>query len=407
VKRGIIPILLFFALCPVFSSPLRLGLYQTFPTGVGDVVTTALEAISSFPDESQTLLSLNRGRDERAFDSTSLKSVHDAYYNEKDIPDAKEFEYTPYTYGEGVIVNIKSESYFEENIADPDALLYMLSLNDLDMLFILSGSSMGQLVSYELNAYDGEERIPVCSGIVREGDERNALPDVMVSLVRIFHPGKGLLSSSRLKVGTTITIDGIALDMVEDFHLLDEGAYGLKLTLYGHEDEYSVIEVKSGEIAYPESAMKELGARAEHISAVPSFATISVPGDGAIPSPLSFNLTGMAPYTVSAEGFMPSSRIMGKSEGATLSVISLKPEWMDDADRLKDSKKSMYRSLRNALISVGFIAGMTAIQNIYPSRDDDVINPIKVTVTGAGIVLVLDFLRTCAEYYETAKETYN
>ena len=85
--------------------------------------------------------------------------------------------------------------------------------------------------------------------------------------------------------------------------------------------------------------------------------------------------------------------------------MTLKPQWMAGDGRVRDAKEEMYTSLRNTILSFALYVAASSIANIYP-QTAGWINPVGTLSAGISVINLLDFIRDCFVYYDTARQVY-
>ena len=171
-----------------------------------------------------------------------------------------------------------------------------------------------------------------------------------------------------------------------------------------HRLSYIVPGYKTKEIAiFVDSALTDVDLDLEKqesatliYSAIPYDAKVYYNGhklDGRMISDLDYPFT----LTATREGF--STYSLQSLTPITNLTISLKPDWMDSVDLVKNAKSDFYCSLFATLISFGGYVASQTITNLAPSYN---LMPVSVVLGGISLVSLVNMVDSMFEYFNSA-----
>lgn len=407
MKKWSLVILLSMILLSLSASAPRIGLYDLSDGLLLEDVRSAVNLLSSSESARPYLEDVNRAKDEIAFRIDKEKSIHSALESGNEIPSDEEFTYESYTDKE--VISIDRTAYYDDFLSEgsAEAVNQLLRDGNYDLILIISAEHYGQVVSYSLDlaTRNGVEELGDSMFISTE--QRSHVDDIIRLLSKRIAPDAGFVSVADFPSGASFALDGEAISFSDGLVVLAPGEYTLSAAATGYVDVDIPFTVESGENTTVSYEMERVPFTPVTFASVPSDALFSISGLDGVPMPFTLReSTFPVIATVSKEGFMTS--LIQISESSDIYTVKLRPEWMNDEDRVSRAKKNMYSSLRNTLLSLGAVAAVEAIGAVYPSvdGDDSMLVPVRAVTIGISIITLVDLVRNLGIYYSTARESY-
>ena len=80
--------------------------------------------------------------------------------------------------------------------------------------------------------------------------------------------------------------------------------------------------------------------------------------------------------------------------------ISLRPEWMENEDIVKDAKDRFYRNLLTTLVSFGCYVASGSLEDIYPEAE---FSPVTGMLAGFSFVGLVELFDSMFDYFQAAR----
>lgn len=362
--------ILIIALIPLSASSLRVGLYNV-PKELSNEVASALELFLSNDFRSSKLDELCYNRLNGAFEKEEDLKIHKALIEEKTPAERSTFEYKEFDIIECIEIseNSLNDAILSKNI---DALNYIKSYNELDLIFIYSVDIDGPLSFIELFVFDGTVN-GVLDSVFLTHEEPSFYENILLELGKIYYPEVAFvrengnlkpvnaeLSEYELKPGEITEIEAEGVEIVEHSQLLFSIPYDAKLSVFAIDSSALPIWINSSE-------------------------------DDLIVS-------------LNKDGFEGRVFQLDNSQDS-VHALRLTPQWIKEDGVLKSAKDDFYRALRNTFLCFSLYAISSTINNI----NSDIApwgDIIKSATAGISIVSLINLIKSCGVYYNRAKETY-
>ncbi len=378
MRKSILFLLLILIAVPLYSEALRVGLYGV-PSYLEEDVKASLSAYTDAGIRSDYLESAVKERLEKDAEKQAKEKDHSLLISEKEREERKDLEFSGPDKTEFVTVtpDERIRTLFED--LDERALEYVRNHEDLDLMIIFRSESEGQIVFLDSFISDPQVRPFISTAHIK-----NSPPELYDEFTLRFHE---------------LYFDGAGFIRREGGHL--------KPVLPGeYESDGIAYTVEAGEEVSLFSETMEGTERTYTLFSIPYDASLSVFALDGVSLPLSVKSDeDNVILSLSKPGFLSDTYQLSSST-PPVSALSLRPEWMGREGRLKEAKDDFYRALRDTFLSFSLYAVSSSLLKIYPDKMETW-GPLMTSFTaGVSVVSLMNLIKTCGEYYRTAKETY-
>ena len=404
-------LILLLIMMPLSASTLKIGIYDKSTLSFSSDITQAINLLLQSDNTTAFFTLLNREKDERLFNISEEVKKHNALSKETNVSERGSFVYLSYLdeKEKSNISMIERTSTFDEFLFESktEAGNYLLSLNDLDIAFLIEGEKSGQVASYSLYAVTYNEIRHLGDSLYLLTEPSSRFESILKLLASYIAPNAGFVRFVSAPPNSVFFVDSVKSSPQDRMLLLTEGEHSLEIFAPGYENYSSTLVVNKGQLTSLKIEMVRSAFTPITFSALPPSSLFYFAGLDGVKMPFTLEeATYPLIATVSSDGYLSSTIQLNSS--SALHEVKLRPEWMGSDERVTDAKKAMYRSFRNTLISLGAVAAVGAIEAVYSSdlTDNNIYMPIKAVTIGISVVSLFDLVRNLAIYYNTAKETY-
>lgn len=386
-------------------SSLRVGyIMQMDESNFSTLFSSALDLVFSSALSEESLVALVQNREDLERKSEADKKYHDALNSEK-------FD-SEYTLEESVssvesveIKAIETPSYFDFSTNDPLQAQHVLKTEKLDLLFVISGSSLSSLLDYTIDYYS----LNTSKELVNRLAITHKLNNEFLSLVQVlssnFLAEYAYLQINNAPVSIKVTMEDVEQTIDNSLIFVKPGVHTVLFTADAKKPYTEVIEVGNGQVLNLDIRLEDYIYPSLTLSVVPAFGLLSVQGKTPTLGEY-FQESQKLPFVINGEAKGFGDRNLQVNNPIVYDRIELKPEWMQKDERLKKAKDEMYKALRNTLLSFGSSVLISSLENIYPEQVLSYSAPIKLTFTSISIISLIDFIYKSSKYYHVAEQTY-
>jgi len=366
--------------------------------------SSALDLVFSSALSEESLVALVQNREDLERKAEADKKYHDALNSEK-------FD-SEYTLEESVssvesveIKAIETPSYFDFSTNDPLQAQHVLKTEKLDLLFVISGSSLSSLLDYTIDYYS----LNTSKELVNRLAITHKLNNEFLSLVQVlssnFLAEYAYLQINNAPVSIKVTMEDVEQTIDNSLIFVKPGVHTVLFTADAKKPYTEVIEVGNGQVLNLDIRLEDYIYPSLTLSVVPAFGLLSVQGKTPTLGEY-FQESQKLPFVINGEAKGFGDRNLQVNNPIVYDRIELKPEWMQKDERLKKAKDEMYKALRNTLLSFGSSVLISSLENIYPEQVLSYSAPIKLTFTSISIISLIDFIYKSSKYYHVAEQTY-
>lgn len=386
-------------------SSLRVGyIMQMDESNFSTLFSSALDLVFSSALSEESLVALVQNREDLERKAEADKKYHDALNSEK-------FD-AEYTLEESVssvesveIKAIETPSYFDFSTNDPLQAQHVLKTEKLDLLFVISGSSLSSLLDYTIDYYS----LNTSKELVNRLAITHKLNNEFLSLVQVlssnFLAEYAYLQINNAPVSIKVTMEDVEQTIDNSLIFVKPGVHTVLFTADAKKPYTEVIEVGNGQVLNLDIRLEDYIYPSLTLSVVPAFGLLSVQGKTPTLGEY-FQESQKLPFVINGEAKGFGDRNLQVNNPIVYDRIELKPEWMQKDERLKKAKDEMYKALRNTLLSFGSSVLISSLENIYPEQVLSYSAPIKLTFTSISIISLIDFIYKSSKYYHVAEQTY-
>lgn len=386
-------------------SSLRVGyIMQMDESNFSTLFSSALDLVFSSALSEESLVALVQNREDLERKAEADKKYHDALNSEK-------FD-SEYTLEESVssvesveIKAIETPSYFDFSTNDPLQAQHVLKTEKLDLLFVISGSSLSSLLDYTIDYYS----LNTSKELVNRLAITHKLNNEFLSLVQVlssnFLAEYAYLQINNAPVSIKVTMEDVEQTIDNSLIFVKPGVHTVLFTADAKKPYTEVIEVGNGQVLNLDIRLEDYIYPSLTLSVVPAFGLLSVQGKTPTLGEY-FQESQKLPFVINGEAKGFGDRNLQVNNPIVYDRIELKPEWMQKDERLKKAKDEMYKALRNTLLSFGSSVLISSLENIYPEQVLSYSAPIKLTFTSISIISLIDFIYKSSKYYHVAEQTY-
>ncbi len=407
VKTSVLCLLFIFFSISLSASALNVG-YSALGNGVDDIEIfsrTCLETAFLLLPRSDRLEDINHARYTAESDRAFLEYLHDCFVREREKGDFSLPEYTPYYEEEEKFLLIRTVAA-EEFLSSRNMVMleHVSRLHSLDVFFSFMISSEGEVSTLEVYMYADGKIEELFSSLYITGRLEEEMPSVMAEILSCFAPSHTLVSAEAFPSSRFFIDEATEVFPVSGWLLVPSSLSGMRICTDGYYDLQAAIKPGQNGVSYLEGSLTELPRGSITVTAHPYASQASLFGleIPQLPQTLSFD-SGVLIMTVSNDGF--ESEHLQLTGGSSFYSVTLKPQWMAEGSRVLDAKEDMYRSLRNTILSFALYVAAGSIANIYP-QTESWIGPAGAISAGICVINLLDFVRDCLVYYDTARQVY-
>lgn len=406
-KTAVSCLLFVFFSVSLCASALNIGYAAGGNSGedVEGFAASCLDTVFSLLPPSRTLSDINYARYIEESERQVLEDMHDDYASERENGESSPSAYSPYYEGDENFILIPVDAGDEFlSLRDPAMLEHVSRSDSLDLFFAFISSSEDGISSLDVYMYAGGKVTELYSSLYVDGTLEDELPSLMASVVSVLAPSSVLVDVRNFTNAHFFTDDDTELFPYSSWLLLPSSVTGVRISAAGYYDLYADIVPSEDGTAVIEGKLQSIPGGSITVTAHPysadaSLFAVDLP---ALPRTLSFE-SGALIMSVSAEGF--ESENLQITPGTSFYSVSLKPQWMAEDGRVRGAKEEMYTSLRNTILSFALYVAANSIANIYPQAAGW-INPVGTISAGISVINLLDFIRDCFVYYDTARQVY-
>lgn len=368
-------IILIFTLIPLSATSLRVGFFDV-PKEIIDDIVGSFELFLSSGFRSAKLDELCASRlTEKDKKDNELK-IHEALSQEKTLSEKESFEYIEFDSIESVEIdnNNLRPSILNKNI---DALNYLKSYYELDLIFVYSLAQDGALSFIELSLFDEDVKTLIDS-VYLTVEKPSYYEDLLLSIGKIYYP-----NVAWIKEGETLT------------------AVDSSLSEYKNKE----VKLSSGVITVFEEEKIERKEHSQLLFSIPCDASLSVFAiqNSALPLWVKSSEPDLI-LSLSRDGFEGSVFQLDNSHDGVY-ALNLRPKWVKEDGVLKSAKDDFYRAFRDTFLAFSLYAISSSITNIN-SDIAPLGDIIKTATAGVSFVSLINLIKCCGTYYNRAKETY-
>nr|MCR5731329.1 hypothetical protein [Sphaerochaetaceae bacterium] len=200
-----------------------------------------------------------------------------------------------------------------------------------------------------------------------------------------------------------IMMDDESLFYLNDRLILPEGKNVIRVIPYEKEEKIITLNIEAGKIAVISDLFEKIHTAPLTIASVPYGADIEILGDSYKAPFYLEEAPKPTILTVSNPGFKTS--VLQLNDDKQLYTSYLRPEWSGKEGEVKNSKKRLYKAIRNTLLALGANSIVRASYAIWPERKNE-LRPLNAITLGFGVMGILSIFHSGYNYYSTAKDTY-
>lgn len=392
ISRRKFKLLVILLLLPVFlwAEPYRAAIVTDNP-GYQGVLEDALLLLSG-DVTSQTAIEARREKDERLKKIEREKSISQARQDEKSPSENAETAAEEETLSLELVTLELSDTEKEFLYkGDSDATRYVLLRDNLDLLLVSDAAEDGMLTEAVLYI-NGEESRRTLYITGEDGDEFSAVVALLKPLLK---DDDTIIIRADLPYAVSVSVDGNTEVPVRGYIAAERGEHSISYSSPGFESLSQDIEV--GDDTVLTAALIERPVSSLFISSRPYDSELFINGmkldSHTLPeAPLPFQVTarhdGFGTYTIQ------SRMDLDKLE------ISLRPEWMENEDIVKDAKDRFYRNLLTTLVSFGCYVASGSLEDIYPEAE---FSPVTGMLAGFSFVGLVELFDSMFDYFQAAR----
>ena len=372
---------------------------------IDSFAVSCLDTVFSLLPPSQELTGINYARYLEETERQVLEAVHDDYAAERENGESSPSSYCPYYEGDEnfILIPVDVGDEFLSS-RDPAMLEHVSRIASLDLFFAFISSSEDGISSLDVYMYAGGKITELYSSLYVDGTLENELPSLMASVISVFAPSYVLVNVQNFTNAHFFIDEETEVFPYSSWLLLPSSVTGMRISAAGYYDMNAEIAPGEDGTAVIDGELKSIPGGSITVTAHPysadaSLFAVELPK---LPQTLSFE-SGALIMSVSSEGF--ESENLQITPGTSFYSVTLKPQWMAEDGRVRDAKEEMYTSLRNTILSFAMYVAASSIANIYP-QTAGWINPVGTLSAGISVINLLDFIRDCFVYYDTARQVY-
>ena len=386
-------------------SSLRVGyIMQMDEANFSTLFSSALDLVFSSALSEESLVALVQNREDLERKSEADKKYHDALNSEK-------FD-TEYTLEESVssveeveIKAIEKPTYFDFSTKDPLQAQHVLKTEKLDLLFVISGSSLSSLLDYTIDYYSLNSSKELVNRLAIIHKLNNEFLPIVEVLSSNFLSEYAFLQIEDAPISIKVLIDETEQIINNSLIFVKPGVHNVTFSSEAQQSYSEVIEVEKGQVLKKNIKLEDYLYPSLTLSVVPAFGLLGVQGKNPTIGEY-YQESQKLPFVINGEAKGFSDINLQVNNPIVYDRIELKPEWMQKDERLKKAKDEMYKALRNTLLSFGSSVLISSLENIYPEQVLSYSEPIKLTFTSISIISLIDFIYKSSKYYHVAEQTY-
>ena len=386
-------------------SSLRVGyIMQMDEANFSTLFSSALDLVFSSALSEESLVALVQNREDLERKSEADKKYHDALNSEK-------FD-SEYTLEESVssvesveIKAIETPSYFDFSTNDPLQAQHVLKTEKLDLLFVISGSSLSSLLDYTIDYYSLNSSKELVNRLAIIHKLNNEFLPIVEVLSSNFLSEYAFLQIEDAPISIKVLIDETEQIINNSLIFVKPGVHNVTFSSEAQQSYSEVIEVEKGQVLKKNIKLEDYLYPSLTLSVVPAFGLLGVQGKNPTIGEY-YQESQKLPFVINGEAKGFSDINLQVNNPIVYDRIELKPEWMQKDERLKKAKDEMYKALRNTLLWFGSSVLISSLENIYPEQVLSYSEPIKLTFTSISIISLIDFIYKSSKYYHVAEQTY-
>lgn len=386
-------------------SSLRVGyIMQMDEANFSTLFSSALDLVFSSALSEESLVALVQNREDLERKAEADKKYHDALNSEK-------FD-TEYTLEESVssveeveIKAIEKPTYFDFSTKDPLQAQHVLKTEKLDLLFVISGSSLSSLLDYTIDYYSLNSSKELVNRLAIIHKLNNEFLPIVEVLSSNFLSEYAFLQIEDAPISIKVLIDETEQIINNSLIFVKPGVHNVTFSSEAQQSYSEVIEVEKGQVLKKNIKLEDYLYPSLTLSVVPAFGLLGVQGKNPTIGEY-YQESQKLPFVINGEAKGFSDINLQVNNPIVFDRIELKPEWMQKDERLKKAKDEMYKALRNTLLSFGSSVLISSLENIYPEQVLSYSAPIKLTFTSISIISLIDFIYKSSKYYHVAEQTY-
>lgn len=386
-------------------SSLRVGyIMQMDEANFSTLFSSALDLVFSSALSEESLVALVQNREDLERKAEADKKYHDALNSEK-------FD-TEYTLEESVssveeveIKAIEKPTYFDFSTKDPLQAQHVLKTEKLDLLFVISGSSLSSLLDYTIDYYSLNSSKELVNRLAIIHKLNNEFLPIVEVLSSNFLSEYAFLQIEDAPISIKVLIDETEQIINNSLIFVKPGVHNVTFSSEAQQSYSEVIEVEKGQVLKKNIKLEDYLYPSLTLSVVPAFGLLGVQGKNPTIGEY-YQESQKLPFVINGEAKGFSDINLQVNNPIVFDRIELKPEWMQKDERLKKAKDEMYKALRNTLLWFGSSVLISSLENIYPEQVLSYSAPIKLTFTSISIISLIDFIYKSSKYYHVAEQTY-
>lgn len=386
-------------------SSLRVGyIMQMDEANFSTLFSSALDLVFSSALSEESLVALVQNREDLERKAEADKKYHDALNSEK-------FD-AEYTLEESVssveeveIKAIEKPTYFDFSTKDPLQAQHVLKTEKLDLLFVISGSSLSSLLDYTIDYYSLNSSKELVNRLAIIHKLNNEFLPIVEVLSSNFLSEYAFLQIEDAPISIKVLIDETEQIINNSLIFVKPGVHNVTFSSEAQQSYSEVIEVEKGQVLKKNIKLEDYLYPSLTLSVVPAFGLLGVQGKNPTIGEY-YQESQKLPFVINGEAKGFSDINLQVNNPIVYDRIELKPEWMQKDERLKKAKDEMYKALRNTLLWFGSSVLISSLENIYPEQVLSYSAPIKLTFTSISIISLIDFIYKSSKYYHVAEQTY-
>lgn len=302
------------------------------------------------------------------------------------------------------VIKPENPDFFDFSAPD-ESSLHLLKIEELDILFVLEGGFDDFLLDYKISFYTLSGGKPVINRLMLMNKAEEEFYPLIKLLLSFFSKSYSIIELDIPTSVSSISVDSKPGLLINNHLIINPGFHSINLTFLGGSKQTFELEIGNGEKQTLKVDKVDPDLNTLSLFMIPHNADIMLNGKNYDSSSL-YEMEVEYPISIlaKAEGFHDLS--YQQNTVSSQLRLELKPEWMGDGKLITQSKKDVYKALRNTLLAFGLYVAAVSLDNVYQGTFSSHIQPFKLTFASISIISLIDFIYKTSGYYHTAEQLY-